>query len=423
MLWIARDARNQRPERTTFLRMKAAPKILSAKLAAPGHAVLVLNGDIGNSESWWSGEPTGLIDLKLVQKAIKELGSFDSLEVQINTLGGDAYQGLAIGNYLRSLGVKTTAKVIGVCASAGAYIALLCDSLEMPANSQLMIHEARAWPSGPMTVAECEALKNQCTATNESCVVTCVEKTGLSASDIRTLMAAETWMLGDEAKAKGFADVVSNKIKLAAAPKSSAKLHQFKNAPANVVALLADSGDSTMPESNTDSTTPADSTPVQSATSTSPSAAGSSPPAAVPAPSTATVAPVASAPDGNALEAAKLAGRRDEMNRQNEIRAKCREAGPQFAALADEYCSDPKWTPRDVEQRLFQEMCKLNTAPSQGATGTNVSGNQPADEYAVYRKEFTEQKAASPTLYASITEEQYVASRCREEGKPVPVKP
>lgn len=399
--------------------MKTNAPILAAKITSPGMATLSITGIIGPSMSWW-GEPTGMVDLKLVQETLKEIGDFTTLEVVINSLGGDAYQGLAIGNYLASLGKPTNAKVLGVCASAATYIALLCDTLEMPANAQLMIHEARCYPSESLTVAGCDQLKNQITTTNESCVVTCVEKTGLTADEVRQMMAAETWMLGDEAKSKGFADTVTAKVKLAK-PAPSQHVPPFKHAPANVVALLAiqPEGESILSQP-TEPNKPADSTPSQVAASAPSPASANQPTAAAPA-SPKQAAPTIVAPDAAALSAAEQRGALAEMNRQTEIRALCQQAGPEFSKLADEFCAKPEFKPADVQQRLFQEMCKKNAAPTQGAGGA-APAQQQTDEHAAYRTEYAEQSKASPSLYSNITVEQYIASRCREDGKPVPTK-
>lgn len=393
--------------------MKTSTPILAAKITSPGMATLSITGIIGPSMSWW-GEATGMVDLKLVQETLKEIGDFTTLEVVINSLGGDAYQGLAIGNYLASLGKPTNAKVLGVCASAAIYPALLCDTLEIPANAQLMIHEARCYPSESMTVAGCDQLKNQITATNESCVSTITAKTGIAADEVRQMMADETWMLGDEAKLKGFADTVTAKVKLAK-PAPSQHVPPFKHAPANVVALLAiqPEGESILSQ-QTEPNKPADSTPSQAATSTPSSGPATQPTAAAPA-SPSQVA----TPDAAALQAAEQAGRQKEAARQTEIRALCQQAGPEFSKLADEFCAKPEFGTADVQQRLFQEMCKKNAAPSQGAGGA-APAQQQTEEHAAYRTEYAEQSKASPSLYSNITVEQYIASRCREDGQPVP---
>lgn len=59
--------------------------------------------------------------------------------------GGQAFVGTGIAQRIieaQSKGIKFTARVYGICASAAADIALACDSIYMSEGSQIMIHSA-----------------------------------------------------------------------------------------------------------------------------------------------------------------------------------------------------------------------------------------------------------------------------------------
>ena len=59
--------------------------------------------------------------------------------------GGQAFVGTGIAQRIieaQSKGIKFTARVYGICASAAADIALACDSIYMAQGSQIMIHSA-----------------------------------------------------------------------------------------------------------------------------------------------------------------------------------------------------------------------------------------------------------------------------------------
>ena len=48
--------------------------------------------------------------------------------VHINSVGGDVYDGYAIGNIIKSLGKPTTASIGALCASISTYIDMLLRS-------------------------------------------------------------------------------------------------------------------------------------------------------------------------------------------------------------------------------------------------------------------------------------------------------
>ena len=73
---------------------------------------------------------------------LNDLGSVtqSSVDVEINSPGGDVFAGLAIYNGLRNSGKKINVKVLGLAASAASLIAMAGDTIEMPENSFMMIH-------------------------------------------------------------------------------------------------------------------------------------------------------------------------------------------------------------------------------------------------------------------------------------------
>lgn len=64
-----------------------------------------------------------------------------SLEVHINSGGGDAFAGVAIYNILKARKGETTVYVDALAASAASVIAFAGDCIVMPLGSMLMIHE------------------------------------------------------------------------------------------------------------------------------------------------------------------------------------------------------------------------------------------------------------------------------------------
>jgi ATP-dependent Clp endopeptidase proteolytic subunit ClpP len=135
--------------------------------------------------------------------------AIDGIEIEINTPGGSVFEGQRIYNALREMsarGVEITATVNGLAASMGSVILMAGDKRRMTAGSRVMIHEASTIAAG-----DARALKKQAELLESiSAEIAGIysERTGMDEEEIREMMMAETWMTADEAKEKGFVDVV-----------------------------------------------------------------------------------------------------------------------------------------------------------------------------------------------------------------------
>jgi ATP-dependent Clp protease protease subunit len=81
--------------------------------------------DIG--EDFWTG---GGITAKKVSPQLRAIGD-RPVEVQLNSPGGDMFEGIAIYNVLREHPQDITVKVMGMAASAASLIAMAGDTVEI----------------------------------------------------------------------------------------------------------------------------------------------------------------------------------------------------------------------------------------------------------------------------------------------------
>ena len=72
---------------------------------------------------------------------IKELKN-TPINLRINSLGGDVFNGMAIYNVIKKREAKTTVYIEGIAASIATIIALGADEVVMSENSLFMIHNA-----------------------------------------------------------------------------------------------------------------------------------------------------------------------------------------------------------------------------------------------------------------------------------------
>lgn len=162
--------------------------------------VLYMYGDIGED---YCGDG---ISSGTIRRAVEAAGDFDSIRGRINSPGGDAFEGVTIGNYLRSLKKPITMCVDGLAASAASVIAMCGHRLEMAPNSMLMCHNASCGAYG--FADDLRKMADVLEVISTSIAQTYVGKTGKKLAEIKTILAAETWMGAEDAVAEGFADAV-----------------------------------------------------------------------------------------------------------------------------------------------------------------------------------------------------------------------
>lgn len=169
-------------------------------------------------------------------------GSDDKeLTVEINSCGGDVFEGVAIANKIRELsrqnGVRTIAKITGIAASIASVIACACDEIVMYKSSFMMIHNA--WT---MTCGNSEELRKQAAVmdTINAAIMSFYKgKFDKSEDEIKTLMDAETWFSGlDVETFKFHAQVLDDEVETKIA--ASLNKYNFKNIPNGLINLMKD---------------------------------------------------------------------------------------------------------------------------------------------------------------------------------------
>ena len=136
------------------------------------------------------------------------------INLRINSLGGDVFDGMAMYNVIKRREAKTTVYIEGIAASIATIIALGADEVVMAENSLFMIHNA--WGG---TMGEAKDMRKVAETLDKiSGELTDIyrKKTGLSYEALQEMMDEETWLNAEEAYELGFVDVISDSIKVAA---------------------------------------------------------------------------------------------------------------------------------------------------------------------------------------------------------------
>lgn len=130
----------------------------------------------------------------------------DTINLRINSPGGDVFGARAIVAALRGSGAKVVAHIDGLAASAATFIAANCDEVRMAEGAFYMIHQASCLAWGDSNVLRTTA--DLLDKVDGTIVADYARKTGQPEQQIRDWMAAETWFSAAEAKDYGFVDQI-----------------------------------------------------------------------------------------------------------------------------------------------------------------------------------------------------------------------
>jgi len=150
------------------------------------------------------------------QNFIDEIKGFKNspLNLHINCVGGDVFEGMAIYNILKKRTAETTVYIEGIAASMGSVIALAADKVVMAENSLFMIHNA--WGGAMGEAKELKKTANLLEKISNEIADIYIKKTNLPYDKVKEMMDEETWLNADEALELGFIDSISDAIKVAA---------------------------------------------------------------------------------------------------------------------------------------------------------------------------------------------------------------
>ncbi|HFJ9309587.1 MULTISPECIES: head maturation protease, ClpP-related [Bacillus] len=164
---------------------------------------ITIYGDIG--ESWWS-DSTSAVDIEKTLKAT----SANVININLNSPGGDVFDGIAIYNQLKNHPAKIIINVDGLAASAASIIAMAADELIMNTGSMLMIHEASTWTWG--TKLDIRKTLNALEGIDKSLADIYMTRYQGERSEIETMIANETWFTANEAVEFGLAHKVNEQV-------------------------------------------------------------------------------------------------------------------------------------------------------------------------------------------------------------------
>ena len=165
-----------------------------------GDNVITMFDVIG--EDFWSG---GGITAKKVTAQLRAIGD-RPVEVQINSFGGDMFEGIAIYNVLREHPQDVTVKVMGMAASAASILAMAGARVEIGAAGVLMIHNCWVFAMGNRH--DMRETADWLEPFDHAMRDVYAMRSGQKAETIEKWLDAETYMSGSAAVERGFAEAL-----------------------------------------------------------------------------------------------------------------------------------------------------------------------------------------------------------------------
>lgn len=154
--------------------------------------------DVIGSDYWGEG-----VTANRIAGALRSMNGED-VTVSINSPGGDMFEGLAIYNQLREYSGKVTVKVLGIAASAASIIAMAGDEVQIGRGAFLMIHNC--WVVAVGNRLDLARAAQDMEPFDRAMQDIYSARSGLDAETVSAMMDNETYIGGNDAVEKGFAD-------------------------------------------------------------------------------------------------------------------------------------------------------------------------------------------------------------------------
>lgn len=186
------------------------PKLLDFKGCRAGSPLKIMNKSAteaeiviyaGIGQDWWGDG--SMISAKSFSEEIKKIpDTVKTLNIRINSPGGDVFDGIAIYNRLKQHKAKKVVYIDGLAASIASIIALAGDEVIMGEGALFMVH--LPWTISMGNRMELDNTINRLMDIEEQMLGIYARKSNLDRNEIRSLLEAETWLGADEAIEHGF---------------------------------------------------------------------------------------------------------------------------------------------------------------------------------------------------------------------------
>ncbi len=159
--------------------------------------------DTIEGDGWWTESETSA---KAIAKKLAEMPNAKEIKIFINSLGGSVMEGLGIYNQLKRNSAHKTVYIDGFACSIASVIAMAGDTVIMPKNAVMMIHNA--WVVAAGNAAQLRKTADDLDVINAASVQAYLDKAGdkLTPEKLTEMLDEETYLTADQCIELGLAD-------------------------------------------------------------------------------------------------------------------------------------------------------------------------------------------------------------------------
>lgn len=180
-------------------------------------ANIYIYGDIVSWE-WFESDVSSYTLAKEIEALSKDI---ETINVFINSYGGEVAEGLAIYNALRRHKAKVKTYCDGFACSAASVVFMAGDERIMSNASLLMIHNAWLLTIGDQNQLRKDA--DDLETINQATINAYMNHVNITEEELKSMMDAETWISANDALEMGFATSIVNVPEKQAASQSLRK--------------------------------------------------------------------------------------------------------------------------------------------------------------------------------------------------------
>lgn len=167
-------------------------------------ANIYIYGDIVSLE-WYENDVSSYTLVKEIESLPEDVGT---INVFINSYGGEVAEGLAIYNALRRRQTKVKTYCDGFACSAASVVFMAGDERIMSNASLLMIHNAWLFTAGDPNQLRKDA--DDLETINQATINAYMNHINITEEELKAMMDAETWLSPNDALEMGFATAIIN---------------------------------------------------------------------------------------------------------------------------------------------------------------------------------------------------------------------
>lgn len=188
------------------------------------------------STDWWTGEKSetdvALMDFK---KQLDEIGNVPTLNLYINSPGGDVFVASAMISMLERVkanGTTINSYVDGLSASAASFLMFVANNIYLYKNSVVMVHKPMSFTWG--NANDMQKTIDMLNKIEDSTLIPMyMKKSKITEEEVKELVNAESWLSATDMD-KYFEITVLDEEKTAIASANSEIFKKYKNVPENI---------------------------------------------------------------------------------------------------------------------------------------------------------------------------------------------